>query len=201
MAAKTDTEENDHIRAAFRSHGILPYPGVSAAVAAGARYYATNVYGPYILEAENSGTTNASAEPAWSVGLGDITPDNDVNFKCYHTGTLKRPIYIALFTGAPGEAGGGVEVAGGSYARAQLDPDDANWAAPVAGNATTSNLAPVTFPDPSADWGSVTHWAVMDAATGGTMRKYAALIVPAAIAPPSTNITFAAGALTYQEDN
>ena len=201
MVAKTNFDEEEGVKGDFRDHGIVAYPGASQAVAAGARFWMTNAYGPVILEAQNSGTTNAGAEPVWDQALGAVTADNDIDFIAYHVGKLKRPLYIALFTGAPGETGGGVEVSGGSYARVQYNPADANWALPVAGNGVTSNLLPVTFPDPTGAWGNCTHWGMVDALTGGNLLKYAALTTPANIAPPATNITFAAGSLTFQEDN
>ena len=37
----------------------------------------------------------------------------------FRAGTFAKPtaLWVALFTGAPGDAGGGTEVSGGSYAR------------------------------------------------------------------------------------
>lgn len=73
--------------------------------------------------------------------------------------------YIALFTVAPGEAGGGTEVTGGSYARTPV-----TFNAPSAG--IIANSAIVNFPTPSANWGNVIGWAVMDASSGGNMWAY-----------------------------
>lgn len=76
--------------------------------------------------------------------------------------------YVALFTVAPSDAGGGTEVSGGSYAR-QL----AGLSAPS--NGATSNASDITFPRATADWGTVTHVALMDASTGGNMIMHSAL--------------------------
>jgi hypothetical protein len=73
--------------------------------------------------------------------------------------------YLALFTVAPGEAGGGTEVTGGSYARTAV-----TFGAPSAG--VISNSGAVTFPVPSAGWGDVVAWAIMDAASGGNMWTF-----------------------------
>jgi hypothetical protein len=77
----------------------------------------------------------------------------------FRTATWPKPaaLAIALYTAAPGETGGGTEVTGGSYARAALNPLDANWRAPSSGDGTTNNLAAITFPAPTASWGLITH--------------------------------------------
>lgn len=95
----------------------------------------------------------------------------------FRTGSYTKPtvLAIALYTAAPGEAGGGTEVTGGSYARVQRDPLDANWAAPSAGDGLTDNVADLTFPVATASWGTVTHTAVLDATTAGNMLLYGAL--------------------------
>jgi hypothetical protein len=68
--------------------------------------------------------------------------------------------YIGLFTAAPGEAGGGTEVAGNGYAR--QNPLPLPW---------LEMLRPIrpalTSLRQLAAWGTVTHTAVFDALTGG----------------------------------
>lgn len=81
--------------------------------------------------------------------------------------------YIGLFTAAPGEAGGGTEVSGGSYAR-----EAATFT--VSGD-TASNSANIEFTAATASWGTVTHIAVFDASTGGTQIAYASLTASKAI--------------------
>lgn len=75
--------------------------------------------------------------------------------------------YIALFTTDPGEASGGTEVSGGSYAR-----QSATFT--VSGD-TASNSAAIEFPAATASWGTITHVAIIDASTGGNQIAYAAL--------------------------
>lgn len=75
--------------------------------------------------------------------------------------------YIGLFTAAPGEAGGGTEVSGGSYVRKAVTFT-------VSGN-TASNSANVEFDVATASWGTITHVAVFDASTAGNQIAYAAL--------------------------
>ena len=75
--------------------------------------------------------------------------------------------YLALFTGAPGETGGGTEVSGGGYARQSV-------AFTTSGN-TTSNNAAVEYPTATANYGTVTHVGVYDASSSGNLMAYAAL--------------------------
>ncbi len=81
--------------------------------------------------------------------------------------------YLALYTAAPGETGGGTEVSGGAYARQSV-------AFTTTGN-TTSNSAAVEFPTASASWGTITHVGVFDAATSGNLMAYASLTSSKAI--------------------
>lgn len=80
------------------------------------------------------------------------------------------PAYVALFTAAPSDAGGGTEVSGGAYARQLAGLSEATGS-----GGTTSNEADITFPTATADWGTVTHVAIMDAETGGNMIMHSAL--------------------------
>jgi hypothetical protein len=77
--------------------------------------------------------------------------------------------YLALFTAAPGETGGGTEVStsGTAYARQSV-------AFTTTGN-TTSNSAAVEYPTATASMGTVTHVGVFDAATAGNLMAYASL--------------------------
>ena len=70
--------------------------------------------------------------------------------------------YIALFVGDPD--GSGSEVSANNYARVVCN----SWAAASGGSISNSALA--QFPIPSGAWGTVTHFAIFDALTGGTMR-------------------------------
>jgi hypothetical protein len=82
-------------------------------------------------------------------------------------------VYVALFTDSAStaelEAGTLTnEVAGGSYAR-QL----AGLTAPSDG--TSENAADITFPQATADWGTIRYVALMDAATSGNILMYSQL--------------------------
>lgn len=94
----------------------------------------------------------------------------------FTNGAVTRPTawYLGLFTTAPGEAGGGTEVSGGSYARQSVTFS-------VSGNLAT-NTAALEFPVATADWGTITHVAVYDASSGGNQIAYAALSTSKTIA-------------------
>ena len=87
-------------------------------------------------------------------------------------------LHFALFTVAPTDAGGGTEVTGGSYARAAIN---ATWQIfsgtrglelqqrLAAALGITSNNVAITFPAPTANWGTVVALGIFDASSGGNM--------------------------------
>jgi hypothetical protein len=83
-------------------------------------------------------------------------------------------VYLALFTAAPTDQGGGTEVSGGGYARQAV-----TFAAPTDNGASsgsqTSPTADVTFPVATADYGTVVAAGLFDAATGGNLLLYGSL--------------------------
>ena len=89
------------------------------------------------------------------------------------SGSATRPTawYVALFTGAPSDTGGGTEITGNGYARV------ATGTITVSGTATTAtNSAAIEFAAASGgNWGTITHAAIMDASTGGNMLAWAPL--------------------------
>lgn len=94
----------------------------------------------------------------------------------FRTGSMTKPstIYIGLYTATPSDTGGGTEVSGGSYARVQVGPSDATWAAVGAGG-LTDNVSAITFPTATGSWGTVTHVGIFDASSGGNLLLYGAL--------------------------
>lgn len=89
------------------------------------------------------------------------------------TNSATRPTawYVALFTAAPSDTGGGTEVSGSAYART------ATGTITVSGTATTAtNSAAIEFAAASGgNWGTITHAAIFDASSGGNMLAWAAL--------------------------
>jgi len=117
--------------------------------------------------------------------------------------------YIGLLTAAPSDSAAGTEVTGGSYARVAVTSNATNWnstdgdndAASSGADGTTENDVVVTFPAPSANWGSVTHFGIYDAATSGNLLIYAALTTAKTINNGDPAPSFAVGALSFQIDN
>jgi len=123
--------------------------------------------------------------------------------------------YVALYTSNPGETAGGSECTGTDYARASVANSDANWdltgggatdanADGVADDATIENASSIDFATVgSGGWcgGSpATHWALLDASSGGTMWVYSALTSSVTL-DAGDEPSFAAGALTFQLDD
>lgn len=114
--------------------------------------------------------------------------------------------YIALYTAAPGETGGGTEVSGGAYARVQVAADFNQWEG-TGGETTnvdsagsggaTQNRNAITFPAPSANWGQVTHTASLDASSAGNMFFYGALTTPKTVNNGDPAPSFATGSMDF----
>jgi hypothetical protein len=106
-------------------------------------------------------------------------------------------VYVALFTAAPNDAGGGVEVSGGGYARVPSVNNSTNW--PGATSSGKSNGVAITFPTAVGSWGTVNAFALFDALTAGHLLYWGNLVVSKSVAVDDTP-SFAAGALVITED-
>ena len=117
----------------------------------------------------------------------------------FRTGSFTKPtvMAVALFTAAPSDSGGGTEVTGGSYARVDRPPLDANWDAVGAGGTDghTSNTADIVFPSPTANWGVITHVGIFDATTAGNLLFHGALTTPKTVNSGDPAPKFVAGDL------
>lgn len=104
--------------------------------------------------------------------------------------TQPTNIYVALSTADPTDSGSGVaEPAGSGYARTACNVWDA------AASREASNTSAVTFPAATGSWGTITHWALFDASTGGNMLAYGSLSVSNAVVNGNV-VSFAAGQLS-----
>lgn len=101
-------------------------------------------------------------------------------------------VYLALYTAAPTDAGGGTEVAAASYTRQTV-----TFAAPV-GN-QVSNTSDVLFPVATTDWGEIVHFGIFDAPTAGNLLYHAALTAPRTILT-NDQLRFPTGSLVVSED-
>ena len=90
--------------------------------------------------------------------------EGQIRAHIFRTASFTKPtgLTVHLFTAAPGDAGGGTEVTGGSYASVARNPLDANWTAASATDGLTDNAAAITYPAPTANWGVITHFAIKD---------------------------------------
>lgn len=113
------------------------------------------------------------------------------------TYTAPATVYVALYTTAPSDAGGGTEVSGGGYARKAVTNDATNW--PAASGGSKSNGTAIVFDEASSDWGSVVAFGIFDAASGGNLLYWGALDAPKAVNNGQT-ARFPAGSLVISED-
>jgi hypothetical protein len=120
------------------------------------------------------------------------------------TAPTTTTLYVALYTAAPSDTGGGTEVSGSNYSRVAVTSSLANWAGTQSAGSTlassgtggqTSNNGAITFPTPSATWGTVTHFAIYDATSGGNELFWGALTISKTINSGDT-VSFPAASLS-----
>lgn len=113
--------------------------------------------------------------------------------------------YVGLLTSACSDSSAGTEVSGGSYARVAVTAGLTQWAGTQSAGSTTassgtggqtSNNASITFPAPTANWGSITHFALYDASTSGNQWVCQSLTTGKTVNNGDAAPSFSAGALT-----
>ena len=105
-------------------------------------------------------------------------------------------IYAGLSTADPTDTGSGLaEPSGNGYARVQTSACDWN----AASNGTLDNSSDITFTQATGNWGTITHFALFDAATAGNMLAHGALNQPKSISESDT-ARFEAGDLNISLD-
>lgn len=89
--------------------------------------------------------------------------------------TAPSTVYLALFTAAPSDAGGGTEVSTSStgYARKAVTNDTTNW--PNASSGSKKNGTVIAFDQATGNWGTCTHWGMFDADVDGNLLFWGAL--------------------------
>jgi len=112
-----------------------------------------------------------------------------------HTTINFANLYVGLATADPGETGSianEVSTSGTAYAR-QSCFGDTNWDA--AANRMTTNTNTVQFTKATANWGTVSHWFIIDSASGaGNMIAYGS-VVPSKTIVTDNTASIAAGQL------
>lgn len=108
-------------------------------------------------------------------------------------------LFVGLSTTAPADDGTNItEPPGGNgYARVSVPNDLTNWPAAVGG--TKQNGTVIQFPTASGAWGTVTHFSIYDAASGGNILGSGSLTTPKTIDSGDT-ASFAVGDLTVTLD-
>jgi hypothetical protein len=88
------------------------------------------------------------------------------------TGAATRPTawYLALYTAAPSDSGGGTEVSGAGYARKSV-----TFSAASSPGGTTSNSNAPSFTASGGNYGTVTHVGIFDAVSGGNLLWHGAM--------------------------
>lgn len=103
--------------------------------------------------------------------LTNYTEDAWLNHSLRNTAyTPAATVYAALFTAAPGEAGGGTEIStsGTNYTRKAV-----TFAA--AASRAIANSAAVQWLCDGTTFGTVTHWGIFDASSAGNLLAYGSL--------------------------
>ena len=104
-------------------------------------------------------------------------------------GSATRPTawYVALYTAAPSDSGGGTEVSGSGYARQAVTFDAASTP-----GGTTSNTGAVSFTAAGGSWGTITHIGIHDALSSGNLLWHGSMTASKTIADGDT-LEFAIG--------
>lgn len=114
-------------------------------------------------------------------------------------------VYVGLSTSACSDSSVGTEVSGGSYARAAVTSNLTNWAGTqgagttVASSGTgglTSNNVAIPFATPSAGWGLVTHWFLIDSLAAGTNILVCKALTVSKTINSGDTVSFAIASLT-----
>lgn len=104
--------------------------------------------------------------------------------------TMPTTLYLALYTSDPGETDTGTEASGGSpaYARAAI-----TWGTEANGQVANSAVININVPT-----GTITHWGIRDASTGGNLMYSGAFDAPISTVS-GTPLSIAVGDLVVAE--
>jgi hypothetical protein len=88
--------------------------------------------------------------------------------------TAPGTIHVALSTADPLDDGSGLaEPVGNGYARVAVTNNATNW--PAASGGAKANGTAITFPTATGSWGTLTHFALLDAGAGGNLLGHGSL--------------------------
>lgn len=93
---------------------------------------------------------------------------------------MPDPVYVGLMTSVPNEDGTGVvEPVGNGYARVSVANNFTQWPAAVGG--AKANANDVVFAAATGAWGTITHFGLFDAVSGGNLMAFGALNTPRSV--------------------
>ncbi len=119
-------------------------------------------------------------------------------------GDYTRPVtvYLALFTVAPTDAGGGTECTGGGYARLAITNNATNFPAASAGSKASGAVFAFTTFSGSVSSGSVfVAWGIYDASSAGNLLYWGTLAAGDQKAYTTNDqFTIPSGSMTITED-
>jgi hypothetical protein len=123
--------------------------------------------------------------------------ENKILDHIFGKGSYTPPtIYVGLSTADPTDDGSGLaEPSGNAYARVQTSASDWN----TASNGSLENASDIIFDQATGSWGTITHFALFDAATAGNLLAHGALSQSKAIGETDT-ARFEAGDLDINLD-
>lgn len=123
--------------------------------------------------------------------------ENEILDHLFSKGSYTPPtIYVGLSIADPtDDASGLAEPSGNAYARVATVGADWNSAS----GGIIDNANDISFPQASGNWGTLTHFALFDAASGGNMLAHGSLGVSKPISNGDT-AKFAAGDLDISLD-
>lgn len=107
--------------------------------------------------------------------------------------TPPTTLYVGLSLGTANKTGAVSEPSGAGYSRVPVVNNLTTFPHALAGS--KANSTAITFPSPTADWGTVQSLFVSDAMTGGNVVAMADLTSPKTILNGSNAPTVVAGAL------
>jgi hypothetical protein len=123
--------------------------------------------------------------------------ENKILDHIFGKGSYTPPtIYVGLSTADPTDDGSGLaEPSGNAYTRVQTSASDWN----AASSSSLDNVGDITFAQATGNWGTITHFALFDAATAGNMLAHGTLSQSKAIGESDT-ARFEAGDLDISLD-
>jgi hypothetical protein len=123
--------------------------------------------------------------------------ENEILDHIFGKGSYTPPtIYVGLSTADPLDNGSGLsEPSGNGYAR--VATSGASWT--ISSGGSLSNAGDISFPQATGSWGTITHFALFDAASAGNMLTHGTLSQSKTITSGDT-AKFAAGDLDVTLD-